>query len=278
MITRILLGLDATASSTMAADLAFELAATHGAALEALAVIDTPFITRPMAVGIGGAAHKVATETAELRQAHAGASEILERVQAAARARGLACTTRTEEGDPPDVLSAAAVASDLIVLGHDAAFWGKEATAIAPAVQGLLAHNPRPVLVAPSTPLPGSRVLVAFDGSLAASRALHMAALLGIGTGRHIVVLSIGEAEAEATRRAEAAAKLLRAHGADVEDVIGMASSADPADLILAEIRALHAGISVMGAYGHTGLREVLFGSCTRTLLRACPTALFVHH
>ena len=91
-------------------------------------------------------------------------------------------------------------------------------------------------------------------------------------------MLSIGETESEATTHAEAGAKLLRAHGADVEDVIGMASSADPADLILGEIRALRAGMAVMGAYGHTGLREVLFGSTTRTLLRACPTALFVHH
>jgi nucleotide-binding universal stress UspA family protein len=33
-----------------------------------------------------------------------------------------------------------------------------------------------------------------------------------------------------------------------------------------------------MGAFGHTGLRELFLGSATRTLLRQCHTPMFIHH
>ena len=101
MLTRLLLGLDATPSSTHAAHLALDLAAAHGAVIEALAVIDTPWITRPMAVGIGGSAHKVSAEVAELRRAHTEAQSALQAVLDAAGPRGVTCEGRVVEGSPP---------------------------------------------------------------------------------------------------------------------------------------------------------------------------------
>ena len=44
MITRILLGVDALLSSEVARDLALDLAAEQSVAVDALAVIDTPWI------------------------------------------------------------------------------------------------------------------------------------------------------------------------------------------------------------------------------------------
>lgn len=278
MLTRLLLGLDATPSSTQAAALALGLAATHGATVEALAIIDTPWITRPMAVGIGGSAYKVATEVAELRRAHAEAQTALQAVLDQARQRGVTCEGRIVEGRPAEILAAAAIPADAIVLGHGAEFSGGAADRIGPSVRDILVHNPRPILLGPSTPVLGEPVLVAFDASLPSARALHMAALLGIGTGRRIVVLSADADQAVAAARAAPAEQLLRAHGGNVSDVLAIGSTADPAEIILNHVQSLRAGMVVMGAYGHTGLREKLFGSCTRALLHACPTALMVHH
>lgn len=277
MLTRILAGLDGHPASDAAARLAIDLAATHGAAVHALAAVDLPWITRPMAVGIGGMAHRMTLEASELSRARRGAEHALRTIAEAAAARGVACTTATADGDPPELLAEAAADADLIVLGHDASFGGDEPDGPSPNLHALLADNPRPLLIVPQAPTPGP-VLIAYDGSVPAARALHIAALLGIAKGRGAAVLSANDDPAIAARRAEAAARLLRGHGAAVDHVLPHHGDDDPAALIAEQAHRLGAGIVVMGAYGHNGLKEMLFGSCTRTLLRECPAALFVHH
>ena len=40
----------------------------------------------------------------------------------------------------------------------------------------------------------------------------------------------------------------------------------------------LGARLLVMGAFGHRGFREILFGSCTRRLFKTAPLPLFIYH
>jgi nucleotide-binding universal stress UspA family protein len=278
MLTRILAALDGNPASEAAARLALDLAATHKAALHGFAPVDLPWITRPMAVGIGGMSHRMTLEASELSRARRGAEYAQRGIAEAAAARGIACTTATADGDPPDLVCAAAADADLIVLGHDASFGGDTPEeGPSPNLHALLARNTRPLLIVPKTHAPGP-VLVAYDGSPPSMRALHMAALLGIAKGGTAAVLCADDDAAVATSRAETAARLLRAHGTEVGHLLPQHAGRDPATLITAEAQRLGAGTVVMGAYGHNGLKERLFGSCTRTLLRECPAALFVHH
>jgi nucleotide-binding universal stress UspA family protein len=123
-------------------------------------------------------------------------------------------------------------------------------------------------------------VLVAYDGSPASSRVVHMFALLGLAAGRliHAVTLdrsSAGRAEETAAR----AFALIRRHRAAEAHAIGLGDhgAGTPAKTILGLTKTLWAGMIVMGAYGCRGLREI-FGSCTREVLNACLTPLFLHH
>jgi len=52
----------------------------------------------------------------------------------------------------------------------------------------------------------------------------------------------------------------------------------DPADLLLRRAAAIDAHMLVMGAFGHRGVREILFGSCTRRLFEGAPLPLFIYH
>ena len=278
MITRLLLALDDTPASHEARRLAIALAKANQARLGAIAVIDTPWITRPMATGIGGSAYKVQMEMDALRRAHQQSAAALAALRAAAAEAGVACEARQQEGEPAGCIEAEATTSDLLVLGRNATFFGEEPeSGVSETVLGLLERNPRPLLLAPERPLASDSILVAFDGSLPASRSLHMLALLGLAAGRQVRVLSIAEEAGLAVARAQAAAALLRAHGA-VAEPAAVTSSADPAELIMGQAQASGAGIVAMGAYGHRGLREIFFGSCTRRLLQECGAALFVHH
>jgi len=279
MITCLRLGIDDSPSSRQAEAIAIDLARKTQANIDAVAVIDTPWIDRPQAVGIGGASYHAAAEEHILRAARKRANQLLGEFAAAASGAGVSHERRVVEGDPADVLAREATTADMIVIGREATFWGHAADEISPATEHVLRRGTRPILVAPSRPAGGDAILCAFDGSIAAERSLHMLALLGLGNGRKVGVISIADDRKIADQRAEAAAQLLRAHAASDVTARGIRSKADPAEVITQEAASIGAGIVAMGAFGHAGLREILFGSCTRSLLHhSSPFALFVHH
>jgi len=279
MITSLRLGIDDSPSSRQAEAMAIGLARTTKASIEAIAVIDTPWIDRPQAVGIGGTSYHAAAEEHILRAARERAAQLAGAFATSATGAGVAHATRVVEGDPVSALADEPTLADMIVMGREASFWGEKGDEISPAAEHVLRRGTRPVLVAPSRAVGGDAILCAFDGSSAAERSLHMLALLGLGNGRKVGVISIGEDRQLAEQRAEAAAQLLRAHGVGDVTARGIASKSDPAEVITQESKTIGAGIVAMGAFGHAGLREILFGSCTRSLLHdASPFALFVHH
>lgn len=70
---------------------------------------------------------------------------------------------------------------------------------------------------------------------------------------------------------------LLHSHRAKA-DAYDIRSDGDPADMITEHVKRSGADLVVMGAYGHGGLCDAIFGSCTRRLLAECSAALFLQH
>ncbi len=124
-----------------------------------------------------------------------------------------------------------------------------------------------PVLVMPAGgwqgPL-GQRVLVGWNGSRQAARALH-GALPFLATAREVRLVALGE-EASAAGLEDAAFWLQR-HG--VEPAVERHPAADrPGARLLELARAGEADLLVIGAYGHSRLRELVLGGATRHILQ----------
>jgi len=119
--------------------------------------------------------------------------------------------------------------------------------------------------------------VAAYDGSLNASRALHMLILLGLADGSQVHVVSVASDEARAQRHAAYATDLFVKHGIDAIPH-GVGSSAAPGHIVLAEAEALGAAMVAIGASGQSALQSWLLGSASSELLNACPCTLFVHH
>jgi hypothetical protein len=174
-------------------------------------------------------------------------------------------------------LNSAAETCDLLITGHDSAFRGELREQLSEILTQLLLITPRPIVVCPDDPIAADQVLVAYDGSLPAMRALQMFALLGLGRGQHIQVLSVDTHHELAAKRAGNAANYLRIHDYQV-DARPVATRTHPAEALKSEITNQRIGMLVMGAYGHRGFREFLFGSTTNTLIANPPCALFLYH
>ncbi len=150
-------------------------------------------------------------------------------------------------------------------------------------VEGVLFHSGRPALIAPPNWKGGEigkRVVVAWDASREATRALSEARAL-LGGSAQITVVTV-DAKPKMFGHGDQPGANIAAHlsrrglSAEVRNVDSMGRSASLA--ILEEANALQADLVVMGGYAHSRLRELVFGGATRELLRAANVPLLMAH
>jgi nucleotide-binding universal stress UspA family protein len=120
-------------------------------------------------------------------------------------------------------------------------------------------------------------VVVAYNGSPQADRALQAFQASGLDFGEQVYVLSADGERKEAVRRAERAIEFLRFHGINAvrHDLVPVDSVSQT---LLEEVRERNARLLVMGAYGHSGVREFLLGSTTKGVLKDSPVPVFLCH
>lgn len=283
MIRSILVALDGSDSSFAAAAFALALAKRHRAHVEGLAMANAAWIQYPEPTG--GTTSARARDLARLESPDERLRAVLASFDEDARRAEVSFEQKRADGDPVARIAEAAHRQDLIVLGKESlSDLDAEMEVLPLQVERIVRDAPRPVMLVPgargdvAAPDLAAPLLVAFDGSAAASRTLHMLALLGLAAGREVQVLSVDESEEAAAATAERAGALLLRHGVRARCVgLGDRQAGTPAEAILGTAKAMGAGMIATGAYGTRGIRE-MFGSCTRDLLTGARTPLFLHH
>lgn len=277
MLKRVLILLGETPSSVSARAYAFRLARQTEADMVGFAGIDLSFIEAPMPGAVGAAFYKARLEEKLTKQAEDARQRLHDAFESECRANNCAFEWLSFSGDPIEALYLATETRDLVVTGHDTAFRGNVHEQYSETLAKLLLLTPRPVIICPGEIGSADEIMIAYDGSVAAMRTVQIFALLGVGQGKRLRVTSIDTRQELAVRRTAAAASYLRSHGYDVE-TNPITSGADPTEVLKVEIASQKIGTLIMGAYGHRGFREFLFGSTTNGLVENPPCALFVYH
>ncbi len=215
--------------------------------------------------------------------ATARARQVLEEHARQAASLGVqSCEQRLVNDDAYGGLVLQSRYADLVVVG--------QADREDPATGALLQDLPEyvilngccPVLVVPFAghfATIGKTVLVAWDGSIQAARAVAQAMPLLASAARVVVVIVdpvIGDDEHGEEPGADIALHLVR-HGVNVE-VRTVASAGDVGESLLATADQAGADLLVMGAYGHPRLREIMLGGATRTILQAATLPVLLSH
>jgi nucleotide-binding universal stress UspA family protein len=174
-------------------------------------------------------------------------------------------------GDPVESLLAAARLNDLIVVGsHGKVGEGDKGDIAARIVR----RAARPILAVPhgakALDLSGT-ALVAWDGSDPAEAALRAAVPL-LKLAERVVLVAIDKDRASC----EPAAAYCAREDVSVHLEVAPRGSGRVADELLDRIRLESADWLTMGAYGHSPLREALFGGTTRAMLKESPVPLFL--
>ena len=147
--------------------------------------------------------------------------------------------------------------------------------------ESALFESGRPVIVVPyiqKAPLKLDRVMVCWDGSRAATRAIADAMPLFERAGQVEVVIAGNErGKRDEIPGADMGQHLAR-HGlkVDVKRISG--GGIDVADALLSHAADANIDFVVMGGYGHSRLREFVLGGATRSILRAMTTPTLLSH
>lgn len=164
--------------------------------------------------------------------------------------------------------------SDVIVLPAPGA--GEEG-ALTASHDAALFDSGRPVLMVPAGHKAafGANIAVAWDGSLQASRAVA-AALPLLGKAGSVIVLT-GREDADVPAPSELVG-YLKAHGIDAKTWAFSLSDGGIGSDLLAQLDTSGADMLVMGAYGHSRIREIVLGGATRGVLSAAHMPMFMAH
>ena len=181
-------------------------------------------------------------------------------------------------GDPVQETIAHARYSDLLVLARN-----EKAGAFDTGDLGsILMACGRPVVLAPAEPVSSytKTVVIAWKETAEAARAVTAAMPLMYKAER-LVVLSVEETGGDTDAIAAAAGGLatrLRKHGLTVEAKSIARENRSAPETLLDAVRTLGGDLLVMGAYGHSRARELVFGGFTRHVLTSAQIPVFLFH
>jgi nucleotide-binding universal stress UspA family protein len=167
---------------------------------------------------------------------------------------------------------------DLAIVGQ--AEPGKDAVE-AQIAEGALFESGRPVVMVPyiqKAPLKLDRVMVCWDGSRAATRAIADAMPLLARAGRvDVVIVANDPGKQDEIPGADMGRHLAR-HGLKVDIARFAAGGIDVADALLSHAADSGADFIVMGGFGHSRLREFVLGGVTRSILRSMTAPVLMSH
>lgn len=167
---------------------------------------------------------------------------------------------------------------DLIITGqanpqHDDKY-------VSDILEGFLIDSGRPVLVIPyvgNYENIGENITFAWNASRESARAAS-AALPVFKLAKKVTVLWVNaNEEGDDLPGAEIATNLAR-HGVNVETKHSVSALPEVGDEILSRISDLSSDLLVMGAYGHSRLREFIFGGASHHILRHMTVPVLMIH
>lgn len=186
---------------------------------------------------------------------------------------------RTGSGDPAGLIGTHARYADLAVMGQAAEDDDPDDPELPTVVATVTG---RPMLIVPragSFGEAGKRVLVCWNASREATRAITDALPI-LQRADHVTVLAVNPDDGAGHGAVPGAdiSHYLARHDVRAEANRTYADDIDVADAILSRASDLGCDLIVMGAYGHSRVREWIFGGVTRSIMRTMTRPVLISH
>lgn len=270
MYKSILFCTDGSPVADVAGGYAIWFAGKLRARLRALYITDARLLEGPWMADLSGAlgAQPYAAFVPQLERIQSEkAATILAAITKRCQDAGVACDTAHETGSLVQIMLDYESRADMVVLGQRGEHAPWTSGMLGSSVERMVRASVKPCLVTPEKFCQIQHLLIAYDGSAESSKALRAGIALAPSLGAKVTITSVSalggeDAESEILRKAKQQAleggvdpRLELLHG-------------DPEAQILQVRETVGADLIVMGAYGHTRIRELILGSTTSHVLR----------
>jgi len=278
MFKEILLCTDGSPAARGAAACAVWFAKKLTAHLRALYVTDIRMLEGPLLADLSGAlgAAPYPGLLPQMKQLEDSKAEtILRTVAELAEEAGITMTTTHATGSLAHTVLEQEREVDLLVLGQrgEHAPWHGEM--LGSSVERIVRASVKPCLIVPEEFHPPGHLLIAYDGSTESAKGLQFG--LGLATALSVPVTLV---TACAREHEDAASKALQqAHTLANERKLATRAQLvheNAETAILHECEEANADLIIMGAYGHTRIRELILGSTTSHVIRKSRVPVFL--
>lgn len=276
MIKDIVVNLDGQNGKSAAEDYALSVASKLKAHITGIAIAIDPTVP-----GASMAFLPVEILEATRRENEIAAKNALERFAAATTREGISADSRMLRAgfaDAADQFGRIARRFDLAVVDQAEPDKNMIAAIIS---ESTLFEAGRPVIVVPyiqRSPLKLDRVMVCWDGSRPAARAIGDALPILEWAGSVEVVIVANESRKQDEIEGADIGQHLARHGLKAEVNRIMRDDLEIADAVLSHAMDSSADFIVMGAYGHSRQREFVLGGVTRSMLHSMTVPTLMSH
>ncbi len=183
-------------------------------------------------------------------------------------------TVEQRHGELVETVTSLEEKADLLILGKRGQGAGVAADHLGSNLERVIRASIRPVFVASREFPEINNFLLAYDGGHSMTKALEFLASQPLLHGLRCHLLRAGKIDPHAEHLAQEAAAKLQASGYEVTVEL---TAGEPEKVIADSIARHHISVVLMGAYGHSRIRQLVVGSTTTAILRTChvPVLMF---
>ncbi|NNE90296.1 MAG: universal stress protein [Verrucomicrobiales bacterium] len=275
-IKRILVPLDPSIYAQAATETACLIARRHNGSVTGVAVLDSAEIRSSLVPAIGPY-YPMMIEAVQAKLKHADKTlhDCMARFSKTCEEAGVAHSETEYEGIPAKKLLESSIFHDLVVAGLETSFHFETRGGPGDSLEKVLDRTITPVLAVTAEGLGDvNQVLITFDGSIGAARALHDFAAFADPFNPDVVVAVSGEPEKTAFLARNAMA-FLRSHGIENVDSI---ESETPIEELVNDAMLEEYDLVVAGIHSKKIIKDYFIGSFTRQLIESRKTNLFLSH
>ncbi|MGD9900480.1 MAG: universal stress protein [Calditrichaceae bacterium] len=273
MIKRILVPLDPSPYTDKVIELACKLAKNNNAELTGLVILDIPGIEKSIGpVPAGALYYAEKLEKKKEAEAEKRISALLEKFENSCKSSGVKCHLAHSQGSPSERIIAESNYYDAAMVGLRTFYHFQSDDRSGDSLSEILNLSITPIYGVPKTftvpdiPAEKLKVLLAFDGSLPAARAMQRLAQLAKADLMDVMILTSNEKKETADYYMNNAEAYLRAH--NFKNIQKNWITGNIIDAVEKEYLDW-AHIVVVGAHSKQGIFDFMLGSLTKFLIKA---------
>ncbi|TDI83692.1 MAG: universal stress protein [Caldithrix sp.] len=268
MIKSILLSVDGSSYTEAQVKYCIQLAEAFNCKIKVLSIVDIRIFEWAVVMGTDGFVPMVPSniykeESQKILETKADA--VLDKCSRILKQEGIDFEVEKISGPPVDIICEKARVVDLLLMGARGEFAKWKSRIVGATLDAVVRQWNKQILITPEKFKRVSKVLFAYDGSDRANKALQLAGLFGTGLDVPVVILTIHDKKAIRKKYLDEAEIYLEPYKIPVE-LLGVSGHAEQEILNIADER--QCDLIIMGAFGHSRIRETILGSTTEHVLK----------